>query len=329
MTAQEYIISELEKLKQPIEVSRVDPDKLEDAILARVLSKKFRKLKASAFVTDFVKDSIKIAVSQGKPLAIGFVHGGSKPWSFDEYPEVDWSELFAMMYQIKWMRYIAEVYEPGVWLEFYSMDVCQERMNNLPRPETDRYTETFKLTIEFVKQYLPENLSITYRRYSEDYDDISDYDIELDAAIERTRKKLGGKLPELTDAQKYATEMNVRPTEAQKSDPKWREKVEVIHKSVEDTEVFKAYLEDRRFIPACPTPVEGTLVVGSTKKSIAKFWFGVGGLEKTTDDDYNEIVMTPKHIKAGAFSWEAVHIDGLESKNFNQIRVVVSSDNRR
>ncbi len=327
MTAQEYITSELEKLKQPIEASKVDPDKLEDAVLARVMSKKFRKLKASPFVIDFVKDSIKIAVSEGKPLAIGFVHGGSKPWSFDEYPEVDWSELFVMMYQIKWMRYIAEVYEPGVWLEFYSMDVCQERMNNLPRSETDQYTQTFKQTIDFIKHYLPDNLSITYRRYSDDYGDISDYDIELDAAIERTHEKLGRKLPDLSEAQKYATEMNVRPTVQQKKDPLWREKVEIIHMSIEDTETFKAYLDDRRFIPACPTPVEGTLVVGSTQKSIAKFWFGAGGLEKRSDGNYNEIVMTPKQLKKGDFLQENVHIDGLIGKNFNQIRVVSSPEN--
>lgn len=321
MTAQDYIISELEKLNQPIKTAEVDPTKLEEAIFARVMSKKFRKLKASPFVIEFVKDSIHMAITEKKPIAIGCVHGGTKPWHFPEYPEVDWAELFVIIYHVQWMRYIAEVYEPGVWLEFYSMDVCQERMNNLPRSETDQYSKTFKDTIEFVRSYLPKDLKITYRRYGEDYADIRDYDTELDAAIAANSKKLDGALPAMTERQRYGTEMNVRPLPGQTDDPHWHEKVELIHMSVEDTPVFKAYIDDRRFIPSCPTPVEGTLIVGSTKKSLAKFWFAAGALEHT-DKSYNQIVLTPKQLKSVKYNWEKVDLPGLVGKNFKRIRVV-------
>lgn len=321
MTAQEYIISELKKLREPIRHAETEPEKLEEAIYARVMSKKFRKLKASDFVKEFVKDSVHIAVSEGKPLAIGCAHGGTKPWHFPEYPEVDWAELFVIIYHVQWMRYIAEVYERGVWLEFYSMDVCLERMNNLPRSETDQYSASFIKIIEFVQQYLPENLTITYRRYGDDYDDIHDYDKELDIAIEANKKLLGGKLPTLTERQKYGTEMNVRPLPGQTLDPLWREKVELIHMSIEQTKTFVRYLEDRRFVPSCATPVEGTLTVGSTKKSLAKFWFAAGALEPK-GDSFIEVVLTPKQLESLAFIWKDVKIKGLVGKNFSKIRIV-------
>jgi hypothetical protein len=140
MTAQAYIQSELEKLKQPTTHQDIGSASLDEAILARILSKKFRKLKVDQDTIDFCKESIKIALSENGPLSIGCVHGGTKLWRFDEYPEVDWAELFNMIYYAKWMRYIAEIYEPGVTLEYFSMDVVQLRLNNLPRAETDEYT---------------------------------------------------------------------------------------------------------------------------------------------------------------------------------------------
>src|SRR4051812_24899551 len=119
MTAQEYILEELEKLKQPIVPQGVGDTPIEATILARVLSKKFRKLKVDQDTIDFTKESIRIALSENGPLSIGCVHGGAKLWRFDEYPEVDWAELFNMIYYVKWMRLIAEVYAPGVTLEYF------------------------------------------------------------------------------------------------------------------------------------------------------------------------------------------------------------------
>lgn len=321
MTAKEYIIAALKDLSKPIERMDIGNIPLEEAILGRVLSKKFRKLKIDQDTIDFIKESIHLAVSENKPLSIGCVHGGTKLWKSEEYPEVDWAELFNIIYYTKWMRFIAEVYKPGVLLEYFSMDVVQERLNNLPRKETDQYSESFKRIITWVKQYLPENIYITYRRYGDAYKDLSEYDIDLENTMEIVRKELHGKLPILTDQQKYATELNVRPTKEQLEDPLWREKNEIMHLSVERTKAMDNYLNDKTFIPVCPTPWPGVLVTGSTKNSIAKFWVGVGAL-KQSGASYSEIILTPKQLQSVDFEWQPITINGLTGKNFNKIRIV-------
>jgi hypothetical protein len=321
MTAQEYITTELEKLKQPITHVDVGDTPLEEAILARVLSKKFRKLKVDQDTIDFCKESIKIALSENSPLSIGCVHGGVKLWRFEEYPEVDWAELFNMIYYAKWMRYIAEVYEPGVVCEYFSMDVVQLRLNNLPRAETDQYTQSFEKIIEWMKQYLPANIRFTHRRYGDAYKGLSEYDSELEVAMKTVSDELGGKLPVLTPEQKYMTELNVRVTPEQEKDPEWREKNELMHQAVERTKAMDDYVNDKRFIPVCPTPWPGVIATGSTKKSFAKFWYAVGALEYS-DDSYGQVVLTPKQLKASAFDWEDVKFAGLSGKNFSRIRVV-------
>lgn len=321
MTAQEYITAELEKLKQPITNVDIGNIPLDEAILARVLSKKFRKLKVDQDTIDFCKESIKIALSANRPLSIGCVHGGTKLWRFEEYPEVDWSELFNMIYYAKWMRYIADVYEPGVVLEYFSMDVVQLRLNNLPRSETDQYTQSFEKVIEWMKQYLPENIRFTHRRYGDAYKDLSEYDDELEVAMKTVSDELDGKLPVLTPEQRYMTELNVRITPEQGKDPLWREKNEHMHLAVERTKAMDDYVNDKRFIPVCPTPWPGVIATGSTKKSFAKFWYAVGALEPS-NHSYNQIVLTPKQLKAARFDWESVTLRGLTGKNFSKIRVM-------
>ena len=54
---------------------------------------------------------------------------------------------------------------------------------------------------------------------------------------------------------------------------------------------------------------------------MAKFWAGVGALERS-EDSYNEIVLTPKQLNAAGFDWEKVELDGLSGKNFSRVRVL-------
>ena len=323
MTAQEYILTELEKLKEPIKVQDIGDSSLEEAVLARVMSKKFRKLKVDQDTIDFTRGSIKIALEGNKPLSIGCVHGGTKLWRFDEYPEVDWAELFNMIYYAKWMRYIAAVYEPGVVLEYFSMDIVQQRLNNLPRSETNQYTQTFKTIINWFKRYLPDNIRFTYRQYGELYDDISQYDDDLEKTMEKTKEVLKNQLPILTESQVYMTELNVRASEDQLKDPLWKEKVELMHLSVEETEAMRSYINEKHLVPVCPTPWPGVIATGSTKRSFAKFWVAVGALEKTKES-LNEIVLTPKQLESTTFAWEDVLLKDLPGKNFSKIRILDS-----
>ncbi len=320
MTAQEHIQARLEKMKQPIQHVEVDGS-LEDAVYARLMSKKFRKMKAGDPCVEITRRVVAKAVKEQTPILVTECFGGNKLWRFEEAPEVDWAELFSLFYFVDWMKYVAEVHKPGMIFDYFSQDLAVERLDNLTRKELDAYSDTFRDMIAFVEPYLPEGVSIQYRRHREMYDDESKYDDELKIEMDKMLEENDGKLPEMDDESKARTELNVRPLDGQTDDPMWREKVELQHRALFNTPTLGTYLTFPDMVWTCPTWYDDSIVTGSTKKSIAKFWAGVGALQKK-DDGYNDLVLTPKQLEAADFTWEDVSFDGLRGKNFKRVRIV-------
>jgi hypothetical protein len=244
VTAQEYILSTLEALKQPVQPESIGSTPLEEAIVAKVLSKKFRKLKADDHTREIVERAVHYAVAHNQPVTVSFLFGGNKLWRFDEAPEIDWAELFAVIYFLQWMKSIASVYPPGARLDFYSEAVAVETLNNVPRNETEQYAKTFRAMLDWLTPYLPAGVSVTFRQYADEYEKYEDYLRELEDAKKSVLAANGGKLPTLTDRQKTATELNVRPLPGQTDDPEWREKVELTHQALEETPTLQRYLND-------------------------------------------------------------------------------------
>jgi len=285
----------------------ISPDKLEEAILAKVLSKKFRKLKADDATLELCKKAIHYAVANKKPVKFNSLFGGNKLWRFDEAPEPDWAELFNFIYSARWMKSIAGVYEYGAEFEYHSQDVAVMRLNNLTRSETEQYSLVFRELLDWFQKFLPENVYITYKRQIDKYADMAEYDKEIDETKAATLAKNGGKFPELDEAQRAATELNVRLKPGQDDDPQWREKVEWEHQALFETPTLLPYLEDETMIPTCPTFYEGLVVTGSTKYSLAKFWAGVGAL-RPNGGDFEDLVLTPKQLEGADFDWEDVDL---------------------
>lgn len=320
MTAQEYIKSKLLSLKEPIELQVIESDKLEAAILSKILSKKFRKYAADQVAIDACKHAIHIAVSKKTPIKIGLLFGGNKIWRIDEAPEVDWAELFSLMYFVNWIRTICSVYEHGVEFGFYSQDVSIERLNNVSRSETDQYSSSFRVLLDWFEEYLPDKVSITYGRHAEEYEDINEYDEEIEDAKKALFDELGEKYPEMTDAEKKITEFNVRLKPGQANDPDWHRKVELEHQAIFRTKTLQPYLEDDSIIRISAMPFSGYIAVGSTKHSVAKFWASAGVLQES-GDEYLERVLSPKQLEASRFEWQDINL-GIKGKNFNRIRVL-------
>lgn len=321
MTAKDYILSTLEDLKKPIQRLDFGQIPLEDAVYAKVMSKKFRKLKPADEAVKITRNAINIAIKENKPIRLVNMFGGNKLWRFNEAPEIDWAELFSLIYFIEWSRFIAGVYTPGVIYEYFSQDISVERLNNIPRSETDMYSKTFRDMIKFVEPYLPGNIKIKYTRHFELFDNPVTYDDEIQIAKESILKANNGKLPELTDAMKAATELNVKLKPGQDADPFWREKVELEHQAIFITPTLRKYADEPDIIWTCPTFYTDCVVTGSTKRSLAKFWAAVGALKKE-GESYAEIVLTPKQLVNAKFVWEEINIPGLKGKNFNRIRIL-------
>lgn len=321
MTAQEYITSKLENLKQPLSVQRPTDDKeLVEAIFKALTSKKFRKYSLGPEHAEHIKSSIALNVKNREPIKATLVFGGYKLWRLKETPEVDWAELFALMYYTNWMKPICELYEQGVWFDFFSDDVIVAKMNNVSPDDTNAYQESFKKLLQFIKPYQPKNLNMTLNRVGDQYDSYTDFEEDLMAQMNQLTQSLENGLPMLTDGQRATLDLNVRVTSEQKSDEKWQEKVQLMHDAFAQVTGRRPYYRTADKLNIMTTPYGGMLSVGTTKDSIMKFWVGAGVL-KQKEDGFKQIILSPNQLLAGDFTEETVSIPGLTGKNFNSVRI--------
>lgn len=319
MTAQDYIQEQLNELKQPVEHVSQKPG-IADEIIRLVLSKKFRKYSISDEQDEHIKAAIKQCVTENKPIQMTLVFGGYKLWRLKETPEADWAELFALMYYTKWMKPICAIYKPGVWFDFFSDDVIVSQMNNAPAEGIKQYQKSFKQLLDFIKPYQPSNLNVTLNRVGDQYASDAEFQEELEQNIEKLKAELPDGLPVLDDTARATLTLNVKLSDEQKTDPKWQEKVQLVHDAYAQSSKRRPYYRQPDKIMVMTTPFPGMLSVGTTKDSIMKFWVGAGVLRKK-DDSYRQIIMSSNQLENGQFTEDKVTIPGLQGKNFTKVRV--------
>ncbi len=293
---------------------------LSDYILKMIMSKKFRKFGIIPEYVAHIKEVIDNSLKDNLPVRFSFPFGGYKLWRLEETPEVDWAELFTLMYYAKWLKPIAEAYQPGIIFDFASDDVIVERMNNIPKKDTQSYAESFKEIVKFLEQYLPKNLKFTFTPISSFY---TPEEFEKDLADKITKKKqeFGG-LPVLDDKKRDMVELNVKLNPGQDQDPLWREKIELMHQAYYAVDKRRPYNRASNKILVFPYRLsDGKCVaVGTTKNSVAKFWVGVGVL-KRTEDSFIESILSPSQLEKTDLIKDNISIKGLDRKNFKQIKI--------
>lgn len=324
MTAQDYIQSKLEELRQPDLISvPKNNDEIERAIFKALMSKKFRKYSANEDLQKYIKNAIHLNVEKNEPINITFLHGAYKLWRLQESPEADWAELFSLMYYTKWVKPICEIYKPGVWFDFFVDDIIISKLDNVDVSDIHAYIKSYQGVIDFLKKYQPSNLRMTITPVSSQFASEDAFYESVQKNLEKLTADLPGGLPELSDSQKTMVELNVKVTDEQLKDPKWREKVYRLHNAYMMTKSEPGYHKNRpEKILAFnqPLPSGTTISVGSTKDSIMKFWIGVGVLKKT-GDTYRQIIYSSNQLNSGVFDFEDIDIEGLSGKNFRKIRI--------
>lgn len=315
MNAEQYIKSELEKLKQPLSLQ--PEEDVEAQIVRFLLSKKFRKYSANEKLIQHIKESVHECVSKNQPINLTFLHGAYKLWRLEESPEADFAELFALMYYTKYVKPICEIYEPGVWFDFFVDDWIVERLDNIKPEEIAAYIESYQGVIDFLKPYQPSNLKMTITPVSSCFSSR----LEFDNKIEEKLSLLP--LPELPDSVRRMVELNVRLDDSQASDPEWREKTWRLHNAYLAVKGETGYHKnrlDKILVFNQPLPSGTSISLGTTKSSIAKFWVGVGAL-KPDGESYKMVILSPSQIDTADFEWQNIDID-LSGKNFNKIRIL-------
>ncbi len=325
MTAQDYIQLKLEELKQPVgaEVPQ-DRNELVEAIFRSLMSKKFRKYSANEDLQKLIRNAIHINIEKNEPINLTFLHGAYKLWRLEEAPEADWAELFSLMYYSNWVKPICEIYEPGVWFDFFVDDYIINRLDNIPMSDVHAYIDSYQSLIDFLKQYQPSNLKMTITTVGRQFSSEEAFDKSLQSNLEKLTAETPNGLPELNDTQRAMVELNTKPTEEQLKDPKWREKVYHLHNAYMATKAEPGYHKGRPekiMVFTQPLPSGTTISVGTTKSSIMKFWIGVGILQPK-GDNYSQVILSPSQLESTKFNLEDTDIQGLGGKNFSKIRVM-------
>lgn len=319
MTAQEYIQTKLEELKKPLKLEKPkNTDELVEDIFRALMSKKFRKYSVDEESRKHIKNAIRLNVEKNEPINVTFLHGAYKLWRLEEAPEVDWAELFSLIYYSKWIKPVCELYEPGVWFDFFVDDYIVNRLNNVPMSDVKAYIDSYQSLLDFLKPYQPANLKMTITTVGSQFSS----EEAFNESLQNNLKKLGDDLPVLTDVQRAMVELNTRATSEQLEDPKWREKVFQLHNAYSPTKAEPGYHKNRpEKILAFTQTLPNAIAVGSTRGSIMKFWIGAGVL-RTKDDSYNQVILSPSQLENMEFSFEDMRIGGLKGENFSRIRVI-------
>ncbi len=315
MTAEQYIKAELDKLKQPLGL-QPEAD-IEAQIVRLLLSKKFRKYSANEELIQHIKNWVHECVSKNQPINLTFLHGAYKLWRLEESPEVDWAELFALMYYTKYVKPICEIYKPGVWFDFFVDDYIVEIIDNYKPEEVSAYIDSYQNLMDFLKPYQPDNLKMTITTVGSRFTSREDFDRALKKQLEVTP------MSELSDANARMVELNVRLADGQSDDPEWREKIYQIHNAylaIKGDTGYHKNRPDKILVFNQPLPSGTTISLGTTKSSIVKFWVGVGAL-KPDDDAYKMIILSPSQLEKTPCEWKGINI-GLAERNFKKIRVI-------
>lgn len=320
MSPQAYILEQLELLKTPETIEQ--KESLIETCYARVTSKKFRKYALAAGGDQLIKAAIRTRIEKNESITFGFPFGAYKLWRLHEAPEVDWAELFTLLYFARWLAPLCALHKPGIHFVFCGQELLAEKLNNLSPEETNRYKESFNTLLRFLSACLPPNMHIELMPLRSIYEKET-----FNTRLEEEAQNNFPNLESLTIPEREAKTilMNVRVTPEQERDALWIKKIYALHESFFMPGFFsnaEKFTRKEDVICVFPTPIGGNCVAtGTTKSSIAKFWVGVGALKKSTDS-FTPVVLSPQQLEAATAHDKPMSSLELPGKNFDSIRII-------
>ncbi len=291
-------------------------------IYRKVTSGKFRKTSIDPDSQIRVKEAIKLNVENNAPIKFTYPFGGYKTWRVPSYPAVDWAEFMTISYVLRFIAPVSTAYSPGVEIYFSSDDVVIELIDNYPRKALDAYVNSFNKLLGNFKNYLPTNVKLVLKQVVPDYYDKDTYTAELESIAKEMRT--AGMTEERKAKLAKAFEFNfLRNGKKDLTDE------EKYQQQLEELMIYSdAYLKLKKRadfvrgidkIVLFSNKISNAIDIGSTNVSKAKFWAGIGVLEK--DKHYYDRILAPTQ-------WETVKnratfekVDLIPMKNFEEIAV--------
>lgn len=331
MTTQEYLNNLITTV--PTYILSVEDEKqikfegIERFVYKKLSSTRYR---ASAIPNELelaVKAKIHYCIENRLPIHITVPFGGFKKWQLPSYPDIDWAEVFNIIFLREYLAPIAVAYEYGVLLEYFSDEVFISRMNNYPQADLDKYNNSFRELVQEVRNYLPKNFTM---KLSKIRDQISQDEIlnRFDKTIADLRIKWQS-LPE--EEREYRIQKSERNYRSDFENVNEENRIETLIDStmVHDAFIFGDWDKDipwafGKDMIALGFRYTGTwgIHIKSSKTSTAQFWVGIGAL-KLEGNVYLPTILTYKQLlESKELMIDEVEVFDSKFNNLKSISIV-------
>ncbi len=266
---------------------------LDDFIINKVFSNKFRKFSPSKETKNDIVKRISKSILSKKPLHFTIPTGGYKKWQLDSAPKCNWSEVFHLRYMLEYFSPILKTYKPGVILDYFSNAWLIKFISYYPQEDLDVYTKSFRELIKLFEKSFPSNLKINYRVVAEQKDEktLLKRILKNRSEVEKEWKDLSKQEKELG---KKASERNIRWDILEKERKLTKEERDkyiyegkIIHDSLLrggwNTDLDYLFNGNRIAIIHRKTK-DKFLHIATSPGAFVQFWVGTGIVERRKDD---------------------------------------------
>ena len=303
MSVEEFIKSRIDRsYDRPLDERQqklVKDKTTADAVYSLLTDTKFRRWSLSPESTETIRNAIKVSVEANQPLRLAFPFGGYKLWRLPIEPQVDWAEFFFLAYYLDWLTPVLNYYKPGVKFIMASDDVIISRMDNVPDANVTGYVESVKILIQEFAKFFPENLSVQVERVGDAYTP-EELDAELEQRLTTARQEYPNLPPEKKDQYISSARLNWNPNGTIDYSHLSEKEIEVrLTDSVILDNAYRAlskrqamYRNAQTVLVFCKS-IPKAICLGVTKRSIVKFWTGIGVLMRSPEGELKEYILSP------------------------------------
>lgn len=307
------------------DVKIIEKKGIQDYLLTKLYSKKFRKWHLDDKCKKIVQDEVDLSLTNDKPLKIFFAQGSYKLWRIASAPKGNWAEFFNLFYLISYLAPLAAAYTRGVELTYYFLTVLPQVHNNLSESEVLVYKDSFQKLIDNFSKYLPDNITIKIvtdldGRTREEYDNL------LKSAMVLARTEFFNWPKTKQDDYLRRAHLNIKwdgvedwtvQSEIEKGD-----KVELaVLYEYAATQIILEKDKDARGVILSTLPRYDSIGIGSTSTSIAKHWVGEGVLEESGGEYYPRILSPSQYEFAQKLDHKVLPVDVVPGDIFSHIEV--------
>lgn len=168
MDIQTFLINSIQD-KSQYQLTRDDEKSIQNNGIEWFIFNKLNssKYKATSIDEEYkkkIQDKIHLCVSNNQPIHISLPFGATKNPNLPTAPHIDWGEVFNIVYIRNYLKPISNAYKYGVILEYVSVAVFEEKVNRIPKKDSDMYDSEFSSLIKHYQQFLPVNFRLNFIR---------------------------------------------------------------------------------------------------------------------------------------------------------------------